>query len=240
MSKLPFIIGNMATSFDGKLAPFDRSRLHMSCKEDFDLRDQIRTWVDGVLIGGTTLLSDNPTLTVKSEELKARRIERGLTMQPAGIALCGHRAPSPDNNFFVPRDSRRIILAGSDFNGNYDDVCCEIYKFDTKRPDIREAMKKLYERGITTILAEGGGTLMYHLLKEGLMSEFYVSVHPIIIGGGSSPTMFDGDGFSANEIRKINIIDNFHLSDGGIIYHCTVGNVKPRTGFWDNNFIIKE
>lgn len=230
--RTPLIIGNAALSLDGKIAPYDRSRLSISCAEDFSLRDQFRAWTDGVLIGGQTLLSDSPSLLLKDKTLLAERAARGLTPQPAGIALCGRRSPSPDNRFFHAENSRRIIFAGSGFEGEYDG--CEVYRAKGELPEIVPAMEKAYSLGIRTILAEGGGTLLFNLLESGLMKEFYLSVHPIIIGGAEAPTVFDGKGFSAGNVRKLTVVGTSSLSDGGMTYHCTVDGALPATEYKNN------
>lgn len=236
--KTPLIIGNAALSLDGKIAPYDRSRLNISCADDFSLRDGLRAWTDGVMIGGQTLLSDSPGLLLKDRELLVQRAARGLTPQPAGIAVCGKRSPSSENRFFHAENSRRIIFAGSGFQGEYEG--CEVYRFAGERPDITLAMEKAYSLGIRTILAEGGGTLLFNLLAGGLMKEFYLSIHPIIIGGSGAPTVFDGEGFSGNNVRKLTVVGTSKLSDGGMTYHCTVDGAKPATEYKNNHLKFLE
>lgn len=234
MSSLPYIIGNIAMSLDGKIAPCDRSRLNISCQEDFALRDQIRTYVDGVLIGGQTLLSDQPSLRLKQAELIRQRTARGLSPQPAGLAVCGVRSPSADNPFFHVPDSKRLIAAGRQFSGEYPD--CTVYRSEKDRPDMKEAMQFFASCGIRTILAEGGGTLLFRLLEAELMHEFYLSIHPIVIGGAAAPTPFDGEGFSADRIRSVRIVSRSALSDGGMTYHCIIGAAAPGTTYQNHIF----
>ena len=234
----PYIIGNAALSFDGKIAPYDRSRLSISCDEDFSLRNQLRAWVDGVLISGQTLLSDSPSLLLKDSALLSERAARGLSPQPAGIAICGSRGPEPDNRFLHAENSRRIIFAGRNFCQDHYE--CEVYRSESDRPDIRISMEKAYELGMRTILAEGGGTLLFSLLESGLMKEFYLSIHPIIIGGACAPTVFDGRGFSGDNVRKLTIISTSALPDGGMTYHCTVSGAAPKTEYHDNIFKFTE
>jgi len=229
MNNLPVIIGNIASSLDGKIAPFDRSRMTISVEEDFRLRDIIRTMTDGVLVGGTTLNKDNPTLTIKNPDLVNKRIEMGKTPQPAGIALCGKNLPDKNNRFFSAVNSRRIIICGSSSKPEFPE--CEIIQTGEERPDITEAMKILYDKGIQSLMVEGGGTIMFEFLRLKLMKEFFVSIHPVIVGGSSSPTTFDGDGFSICDVQRLNIVSTKVMSDGGTIYHCTVGDYEPVINF---------
>ena len=226
---IPVIIGNIATSLDGKIAPFDRSRTKISVDEDFLLRDLIRSESDGILIGGRTLLYDQPSLTIKNSDLISKRVNEGKEPQPAGICLCGNQLPLSDNHFFEVKGNRKIIICPDEAAVNYPG--CEIIHSGKGRPDIRTAMEKLYDCGIKKLMVEGGGTIMFEFLRLKLMREFYISIHPIIIGGSGAPTCFDGDGFNAEEIVGLNVIKTRILSDGGIIYHCTTDNYKPQFNY---------
>jgi len=234
---LPLIIGNIASSLDGKIAPYDRSRMTISCQDDFDLRDAVRAKVDAVLIGGNTLVCDSPSLRLKSQVLIEERIALGLTPQPAGVAVCGRTVPDEDNAFFKAVDSRRILICGNDFHKDLPN--CEIIKHNTLRPDISKAMKQLFESGIYTILVEGGGSIMFEFLRLGLMKEIYVSIHPIIIGGSNSPTIVDGQGFGSEDVKRLAVVETFPLSDGGITYHCVIEGCEPITNYRNKQFNIR-
>lgn len=60
------------------------------------------------------------------------------------------------------------------------------------RVDLALALEKLFTRlGVQTVLAIGGGRLNGALLRAGLLDEINVVLRPEIIGGTSTPTLFD-------------------------------------------------
>ena len=63
------------------------------------------------------------------------------------------------------------------------------------RVDLRGLMCLLVERGVNTVLVEGGGVLLASLFDAGLVSKVEAIVAPKIIGGESARTPVEGAGF---------------------------------------------
>lgn len=57
----------------------------------------------------------------------------------------------------------------------------------TERLDVREVVSMLSERGHRRILTEGGPKLMGQLLSAGIVDELFLTVSPIVTGGGERP-----------------------------------------------------
>jgi 2,5-diamino-6-(ribosylamino)-4(3H)-pyrimidinone 5'-phosphate reductase len=57
-------------------------------------------------------------------------------------------------------------------------------------------MQRLRERDVRTLILEGGGTLNWSMLKEGLVDEIRVAVAPVIVGGKDAITLVEGEGVS--------------------------------------------
>lgn len=62
--------------------------------------------------------------------------------------------------------------------------------------ELREAMKRLGEREIGSILVEGGGVLNGALLEAGLADKIVLFLAPKIIGGWTAPASFRMEGFA--------------------------------------------
>ena len=74
-------------------------------------------------------------------------------------------------------------------------------------------MRKLYLKGIHSILLEGGSTLNFSMFKEGLIDEVSICIGSKILGGSTSKTFVDGEGFEPEncvklELKNIEKIDN--------------------------------
>ena len=71
---LPFVTINMAMTADGKMDTIARRGAIISSSDDWTRVDRLRAESDAVLVGGRTLLGDDPRLTVKSPDLRAARV----------------------------------------------------------------------------------------------------------------------------------------------------------------------
>jgi diaminohydroxyphosphoribosylaminopyrimidine deaminase/5-amino-6-(5-phosphoribosylamino)uracil reductase len=62
------------------------------------------------------------------------------------------------------------------------------------RVDVRAAMQALGERGVTSVLAECGGTLAWSLLDARVVDAVLAFVAPKLVGGRDAPTPVAGVG----------------------------------------------
>ena len=69
----PRILVNVAMSVDGKLDTVHRKGATISSAADKMRVDNLRADVDAVMVGGRTLLQENPGLTVKSQGMRSGR-----------------------------------------------------------------------------------------------------------------------------------------------------------------------
>ena len=61
-------------------------------------------------------------------------------------------------------------------------------------------------------MLEGGSTLNFSMIKEGLIDEINICVAPMVVGGANAKTFFDGDGFDTmDESVKLELIDSYEL-----------------------------
>ena len=78
--------------------------------------------------------------------------------------------------------------------------------------DLKELMNYLYNKGIKTLLLEGGSTLNFSMFKEKLIDEVRVCLAPMIVGGKDSKTFCDGDGFDLmKDSVKLQLVKNYTL-----------------------------
>ncbi len=91
----PFVFINMAVTADGKTDTVERRGASISSRRDKQRVDGLRAGADAVMVGGRTLLEEDPALTVKSEALRAERAARGLSPNPAKVGIVTRAAPGP-------------------------------------------------------------------------------------------------------------------------------------------------
>ena len=92
----------------------------------------------------------------------------------------------------------------------------------SKRVDLKALMKKLVQKGICSVLVEGGGEIAASMLELGLVDKACFFICPIIIGGKGSVNAIGGKG--AGKIRDtIRFSDiRFKRIDSDIMVHADV------------------
>jgi 2,5-diamino-6-(ribosylamino)-4(3H)-pyrimidinone 5'-phosphate reductase len=223
----PYVIVNVAASVDGKIDTFERRGAAISSERDRVRVDALRASVDAVMIGGHTLVDEDPRLTVKSAELRAARVARGVAENPAKVAVISSVGLlKPNGRFVTEGQARVIVFTPQVIAGKWpspDGV--EIFAMGNGRVDLRAAMTTLHDEGMSRVLVEGGGTLNFELLRLGLVDEVHLYVAPMIFGGNNAPTLADGGGMLRTEAIKLvqNGVDVD--DDGGVLLRY---KVEPR------------
>jgi 2,5-diamino-6-(ribosylamino)-4(3H)-pyrimidinone 5'-phosphate reductase len=180
------------------------------------------------MVGGNTLLSESPKLTVKNLELRAERIAKGLPENPIKVGVISKADIQIDGDFITAGPARKVIFTTSQTAPEQINLLCEhgaeIYILGEKRVDLEKALETLYQLGVRRLMVEGGGTLNFELLRLGLVDELSVYVAPKIFGGQSAPTMADGDGLVESAGISLKLVDVQVLDEtGGILirYQCS-------------------
>jgi riboflavin biosynthesis pyrimidine reductase len=106
----PYVIVNVAASVDGKIDTFERHGAAISSEADRARVDALRASVDAVMVGGHTVVDEDPRLTVKSAELRAERVARGLSENPAKVGVVSHLDLNPEGRFVTEGPARVIVF----------------------------------------------------------------------------------------------------------------------------------
>lgn len=186
----PYFILNTAMSADGKIATVS-GESKISDKEDFLRTHQLRAEVDAILVGSHTISIDNPSLTVRLCEGKNPIriiVDSGATCSPYARVL--------DDNaqtiIFVSNkaDAKKVFLL---------EEKCSVLFCGEKKITLQKMAEMLYDKGIRTVMVEGGGTLNWHLFKAGLIDEVRFAIAPVIFGGKAAVSVVSGEGFPTRD-----------------------------------------
>lgn len=216
----PFVFINSAMSADGKLSTKERKQVRISGKRDFERVDELRAKSDAIMVGIGTVLSDDPSLTVKSPERKAARKARGKSENPARIIVDSKARTPLDADIFKKGDGLRIIAVSNSAPAEKVEKLEKkalIVKTGTDKVDLTELARKLKEIGINSLMVEGGATLIWGMLSAGLVDEIYTFIGNIIIGGSTAPTFADGAGFSEGELLELDLLSVEKIEDGVLL-----------------------
>jgi len=179
----PHVIVNCAASIDGKLALPDRRQTAISSKEDLARVHRLRASCDAVLVGVGTVLADDPSLVVKEEYAPSAR-------NPIRVVLDSN-GRTPDGAKVLDGRARTIIITDEKCNKTWEGA--DVLRFGEACVDLGRALEELRRMKVGRLMVEGGGTIIWSFLREGLVDEMKVFVGDMVIGG-RGPTVADGDG----------------------------------------------
>ena len=218
-SARPFVFINAAMSADGKIATIDRRQTRISGSLDFDRMDELRASSDAIMVGIGTVISDNPSLTVKSKARKEKRVAMGLEENPVRIVVDSMARIPIDTDIFRKGKGERIIAvsesAPPEKVGKLSNLA-RIICIGEKSVDLEKLLYELKKQGIDRLMVEGGATLNWALISKGLVDEIYTFVGNIIIGGKTAPTLVDGEGY-ASDFCRLSLISCEKVEDGVLI-----------------------
>ena len=217
----PFVFINVAMTADGKIDTFARKGSAISSQRDKQRVDQLRAEADAVMVGGRTLLDEDPKLTVKSEALRAERSARGLTPNPIKVGVVT-KAELNSHSKFLHEGGARVVIFTTYQTSNEQLAFlqaqgADVYTHDRERVDLSLALHTLKELGIQRLMVEGGATLNFELMRLGLVDEVSAYIAPLIFGGEKAPTMVAGSGLERSAALPLKLIHVEQHEDGGVI-----------------------
>lgn len=156
----PWVTAKVATTLDGRMTR--RQNFWLSGVETLRHAHQLRLESDAILIGGNTLRTDNPALTIRTP----LQTPSPRKLQPWRVVLTNNMLSLPPMaTLFTDEHKERTLL--------WENV-----------KDFRVLLNELYTRyGVVNLMLECGGRLLRRFLEEGLVNEWMQSISPMIGAG---------------------------------------------------------
>lgn len=155
------------------------------------LTHQLRSLHDGILVGIGTVLSDDPQLTVRQWS--------GSSPQPI-ILDSELRTPKAAKIFHHPDKRCWVLTVRPDANFSDDNVDVLV----VPSPDANQqhvplacAMSMLRERGIESLMIEGGATVITAFLRARLADALVLTIAPRLVGGYKAVGDWQAEGCDA-------------------------------------------
>ena len=211
-SKMPFVLLKSAITLDGKIATVKGKSKWITCGKSRQYVHKLRAEYDAVLAGIGTVIKDNPELTVRDYKVAKNPVR--IVIDSKG------RIPIKSKVLNNQNTAKTIIAAAGKIpekkleslkKKNIEIIIC---KSKDDRVDLKDLLKKLGKKGITSILLEGGGELNASFLQEKLVDKLNIFIAPKIIGGKKAPGFVLGNGFeSLNDAYQLTKIKVKHFGD---------------------------
>jgi diaminohydroxyphosphoribosylaminopyrimidine deaminase/5-amino-6-(5-phosphoribosylamino)uracil reductase len=194
----PFVVLKMASSLDGKSAAVDGTSRWITGEEARGDVQRLRAWADAIVVGAGTAIADDPSLTVRAPELAAARPPLRVVVDATGRVPPGLRVFQGDAPTLVATTDR----AGEDRLAEWSAAGAEVVVLDRDDADgvsLDGLVTTLGKRDVQGLLVEGGATLAWSAIRDGVVDRVVVYLAPLLIGGAAAPTVLGGIGFAPLE-----------------------------------------
>lgn len=213
------VVVNAAMSADGKLSTRRREQIAISGPQDFARVDRLRGDSDAVMVGVGTVLADDPHLDLDNEAIVEERRDAGKPPHPPRV-IADSSARTPLDARILDDVAETIVLVADDAPAQRREQLRDrgatviVAGFD--RVDLTAAFQHLESRGISSIMVEGGGELIFSLFEAALVDELSVFVGNVLIGGADAPTLADGNGF-VDSFPQLSLSSVERIDDGVLL-----------------------
>jgi diaminohydroxyphosphoribosylaminopyrimidine deaminase/5-amino-6-(5-phosphoribosylamino)uracil reductase len=192
---LPFVTAKFAMSLDGKIATRTGDSKWISNEESRRFVHQLRYQTDVVMAGVNTLIADDSRLTVRSGAGRGGTAHK----QPLRLVVDSHGRTPPTARVFNKPGKTLVAIGPSVTNSKRAALIAagaELLEMPLSdgRVDLAKLFGVLGKRQVTSVLVEGGGTLLGSLFDLGLVDKVIVFIAPMVIGGKTAITPVAGLG----------------------------------------------
>ena len=181
------LVGQLGQSLDGRIATPTGHSKYINGPTGLEHLHRLRALVDGVLVGVTTALVDDPMLTVR---LVQGPVPARIVLDPSGKIPRSAKVWANDS-------ARRIIIttehAHVDIPEGVEHLKIPLKQGQISPNDIIEALAGL---GLRRVLIEGGANTIARFISAQLLDHLHLIVAPIILGSGRT-------GINLKEIDRI-------------------------------------
>lgn len=181
----PFVIAKIASSIDGFIADHTGASHWITGQAARRQGHRLRAEVDAVLVGSSTALTDDPRLTVRRDDYDGP--------QPLRVVL--------DRRGRVSGQPLQMFTDGGD-----------TVVLDS--PDPGAALARLWERGVRSVLVEGGAGIIGGFLTVGMIDRFEIHLGGVILGRGLSGV---AGAFALDQAPRLRLVDAQRSDDDLIV-----------------------
>jgi len=192
----PFVLIKAAISLDGKIATKTGESQWISNEKSRAYVHQLRSEYDSILVGATTVILDDPKLTIRIKG-QAERSSIRLILDSQG------RTPLSSTVYNDAFKDKTILVVTQAISQEKEDAFRQhgirILKVKSKngRIDFKDLCDQCARIHIKSIFIEGGGEIIASALQAGIVDRVTVAIAPLLIGGGGAKGFMAGEGIES-------------------------------------------
>lgn len=187
---LPFVTCKIAMSLDGKTSMASGESKWITSEAAREDVQHLRAQHQAILTGSGTVLSDNPSMTVRLNNSKA---------SPLRVVIDSKDQIKHQNYHIFSNDAPTLLL-----NTN------NTKTLEQGRLDLTDALNNIANQGINTVLLEAGPGLIGAMINAQLIDEFIIYTAPMLMGSSANSmatlpikTLNDKIQLSIKDIRMV-------------------------------------
>jgi diaminohydroxyphosphoribosylaminopyrimidine deaminase/5-amino-6-(5-phosphoribosylamino)uracil reductase len=192
---LPFVVVKYAMSLDGRIAAASGDSRWVSGSETRRWAHEMRTKIDAILVGSSTVLVDDPQLTARPEGHLPEDVK-----QPLRVVLDSRGRISPAANVLRGPSSTLVTTTEVSDPGWRASIAAKgaevlvLPSAGDGRVALRPLLEELGRRGVLWLLVEGGGVVNGSFFDQRLVDKVHAIIAPMVVGATEAATPVAGRG----------------------------------------------
>lgn len=204
-TRRPWVVMKTAMTLDGKIATATGNSQWVTGPEARLRVQEMRRDLMAVLVGKGTVKADDPLLNCRLPQ---------ECRQPVRVVVDSRMEIDPACQLVKTALQYPLIIAHTARVDEEKSALLKAHgaetllcKMQQDRVDLEDLLVRLGEKGIDSVLLEGGGELNEAFIRHHLVDEVWAFIAPKIIGGKNAKTPVEGEGFlrmsDALELREV-------------------------------------
>lgn len=212
------VVTNTATTLDGRIASYRYDHVAIGTPTDRRYMSVLRARADAVLVGGRTFRNWPLPLVPDEAAIEALRADGFPDVEVPPLAgrtwwnvvLSRNLDVPTTGRFYADARVRPLFFAPVAAAPDGRAVPGEVEVGEVTIPRVLAALER---RGVRTLLVEAGGELIFDFLAADAVDEMYVTVCPSVLGGRDAPSLVGGQGFTAEQMRRLRLVHVHRVGD---------------------------
>jgi|CXWL01.1.fsa_nt_gi diaminohydroxyphosphoribosylaminopyrimidine deaminase/5-amino-6-(5-phosphoribosylamino)uracil reductase len=185
---LPFVIAKFAATLDGQIAAASGDSRWVAGEEARTWAHDFRTQIDAIMCGVNNVLLDDPQLTARPDGVPAARQPLRIVADSRGRTPLDAKVLGPGGKTLIATTDASPAEWRSGVEARGAEIC--VLPADAEgHVNLKALLQLLGERGVLSLLVEGGGVLHGSFFAAGLVDKVHAIIAPKIVGGSAYPAV---------------------------------------------------
>ena len=181
----PYVVAKVGSSLNSLVAYEDGTSKWITSQASRNQGMSIRIQSQAILVGVGTVIADNPSLTIRSED----QMDRGILEFTRVVIDPNGKLALPENsnlNVLCDGQGPTLVFTTKEVSSETENKQVEWINMGPQI-DLLELLRELGRRGIIQLMVEGGPTTLTRFLDENLINSLTLLIAPKLIGCKGKP-----------------------------------------------------